>query len=176
MRYLTVRTAWGWIALAGSEKGLAALVLPRGEEEAALAALRNRIRASSWEVDPKGFGDLPGRLEAYFTGERVDFADSASLDWGCVTGFRRQVLSAVRLIPYGQTRSYGWLAEQSGRPRAWRAVGQALKANPWPVIVPCHRVIGKSGDLGGFSEGRETKARLLILEGARAVRPPKPGA
>ena len=82
-----------------------------------------------------------------------------------VTPFERAVLEAVRAIPWGETRSYAWVARQVGRPRATRAVGRALGANPVPVLVPCHRVVGARGDLVGFSAGTERKAALLAREG-----------
>jgi O-6-methylguanine DNA methyltransferase len=72
----------------------------------------------------------------------------------------------TREIPYGQTRSYGWLAARAGKPQAARAVGQAMAANPWPIIVPCHRVVSSNGHLGGYGGGLGMKERLLRLEGA----------
>lgn len=82
-----------------------------------------------------------------------------------LTPFQWKVLAAAMKIPFGETRSYKWIAEQIGRPKAVRAVGQALKRNPYPVIIPCHRVIGEDGTLGGYA-GRFTrkKARLLAAE------------
>ncbi len=84
-----------------------------------------------------------------------------------LTPFEWKVLKATLTIPLGQTRSYQWVAKKIGRPKAVRAVGQALKKNPYPVIIPCHRVIQVSGKLGGYSGrgGTEGKARLLTLEG-----------
>jgi methylated-DNA-[protein]-cysteine S-methyltransferase len=80
------------------------------------------------------------------------------------------VWEITRLIPYGETRSYAWVAEQIGQPRAVRAVGQALGKNPLPIIIPCHRVITSNGKLGGFGGGLEMKKRLLSLEAATAIR------
>ncbi|MCK4261940.1 MGMT family protein [bacterium] len=83
--------------------------------------------------------------------------------------FQRRVWEVVKTIPYGQTRSYKWVAEKSGNPKASRAVGQALKKNPIPGIIPCHRVIRSNGSLGGFSPfgGRRRKRGLLLSEGVR---------
>ena len=78
--------------------------------------------------------------------------------------FRRLVWEATRLIPYGETRSYGWVAKQIGKPHAARAVGQALGKNPFLIIVPCHRVIAGDGTLGGFGGGLEMKQTLLEME------------
>ncbi len=82
-----------------------------------------------------------------------------------MTDFQWQVLAAAMAIPLGETRSYKWVAQKIGRPRAVRAVGQALKKNPYPLIIPCHRVIKEDGSLGGYA-GRQThkKAKLLAVE------------
>jgi methylated-DNA-[protein]-cysteine S-methyltransferase len=82
------------------------------------------------------------------------------------TPFQKGVWEMVKTIPYGQTRTYKWVAEKIGNPEAFRAVGQALKKNPLPGIIPCHRVIRSDGKLGGFSKGLKEKARLLKLENA----------
>lgn len=164
MRYTTVKTAWGWVAAATGEHGLLALVLPHAAEEEAVNALFARVGTAGVGPDPTAFGDLPDRLVAYFRGERVSFAADA-IDWTGTTLFQREVLSAVRQIPYGEVRSYKWVAQCINRSRAFQAVGQALKANRLPVIIPCHRVIYQAGDLGGFREGHALKEHLLTLEG-----------
>lgn len=113
------------------------------------------------------FGDLPSRLVRYLDGERGMFNDS--LDLSDLTGFQRAVLEAARAIPYGEVMSYGWLAQQVGKPKAARAVGQALARNPVPIVVPCHRVVGGDGSLTGFSGGLKMKRRLLEIEGFAAA-------
>lgn len=163
MRYITVKTVWGWLAVAMGQRGLAALVLPQPEEEEAVAALRQKVGGAVLAPDSSAFGSLPERLKAYFAGEKVSFA-ADEIDWTGMTPFQREVLSAVRQIPYGEVRSYKWVAQCINRSRAYQAVGQALKANRLPVIIPCHRVVGQAGDLGGFSEGHAFKERLLALE------------
>ncbi len=80
------------------------------------------------------------------------------------TPFQRKVWNAVKAIPYGETRSYKWVAKKIGNPKAARAVGQALKRNPLLIIIPCHRVICSDGKLGGFSQGLKKKRELLKLE------------
>jgi methylated-DNA-[protein]-cysteine S-methyltransferase len=82
-----------------------------------------------------------------------------------LTPFQRKVLRVVRTIPYGETRSYKWVARKIGRPKAARAVGQALKKNPYLVIIPCHRVIRSNGKLGSYSKGTQKKRKLLKIEG-----------
>jgi len=103
-------------------------------------------------------------LRDYFAGQRVAFADE--LDLSRATVFQRGVWQLTRLIPYGETRSYGWVAERLGKAGAGRAVGQALGRNPLPVIIPCHRVVAKDGGLGGYSGGVAEKGYLLRLESA----------
>jgi methylated-DNA-[protein]-cysteine S-methyltransferase len=111
---------------------------------------------------PDSFGDLPMRLQRYFRGEPVEFGDSVNVEGA--TDFQRAVWDATRLIPYGQIRSYSWVAERVGKPGACRAVGNALARNPIPIVIPCHRVIASDGGLGGFTGGLDMKSRLLVLE------------
>lgn len=85
-----------------------------------------------------------------------------------VTPFARRVFRAVASIPLGEVRTYQWVAKKAGNPKAVRAVGQILKRNPYPLIIPCHRVVATGGGLGGYSRGVKTKAMLLDLE--RAIR------
>lgn len=115
--------------------------------------------------------ELGDRLNRYFAGQRVDFSD-IPLDGSLGTPFQRRVWEALRQIPYGETRSYGSLAEAIGLSGACRAVGNANGRNPWPIIVPCHRVIRRDGSLGGYSAegacgGPVIKRYLLELEGLR---------
>ena len=86
-------------------------------------------------------------------------------DLGSLTPFQRKVLEAVKTIPSGETRSYKWVAGRIGNPKAARAVGQSLKKNPYPGIIPCHRVIRSDGKLGGYSKGTQKKKKLLKKEG-----------
>ena len=111
---------------------------------------------------PPFFQDLMERLKAYFSGYEATFPDK--LDLSRATPFQCEVWEATRLIPYGETRSYAWIAGQIKKPGAFRATGQALGRNPFPVIVPCHRVLASNGALGGFTGGIEMKQYLLRLE------------
>ena len=81
-----------------------------------------------------------------------------------LTEFQKKVYEAVKQIPEGEVRTYGWVAEQIGNPKASRAVGNALNRNPYPIMIPCHRVVAKNG-LGGFSKGMKKKKKLLRREG-----------
>ncbi len=103
-----------------------------------------------------------GELTAYFRGEHSEFKQKVNLLQG--TDFEIEVWKALREIPYGETRSYKWVAEHISRPAAVRAVGQALSKNPVPIVIPCHRVIESDGSLGGYSAGINNKVRLLEIE------------
>ncbi len=104
-------------------------------------------------------------LERYLQGKTETF-DGVDLDFGNATEFRRRVWEAARLVPYGETTSYGGLAQRMGLPRGYsRAIGQALGANPVPIVVPCHRFLSSDGALGGFTGGLHWKRELLRLEG-----------
>ena len=101
-------------------------------------------------------------LMAYFNGEEICFRQETKFLTG--TDFERQVWSALNEIPFGETRTYKWIAEKIGRPSAARAAGGALSKNPIPVVIPCHRVIESDGSVGGYSSGVNRKIRLLDME------------
>ena len=166
LEYITFNTNMGWIGLVGSAKGLLRTTLPCCSAKEAEKQLGDKakgaIRSASF------FSDLTQCLRSYFSGQKVTFTDS--LDLSGATTFQRGVWEATRLIPYGETRSYIWVAEQIEKPKAARAVGQALARNPLPVIVPCHRVLNIDGKLGGFGGGVEMKRLLLSLEASTGSR------
>lgn len=112
------------------------------------------------------FNDVIAQLRAYFAGELREF-DISTKPSG--TDFQLRVWEALRTIPYGETRSYGEIARQIGKPSAVRAVGRANGANQIAVIVPCHRVIGANGTLTGYGGGLDRKEKLLHLEGVRTA-------
>jgi methylated-DNA-[protein]-cysteine S-methyltransferase len=117
---------------------------------------------------PSQYQVFARQLQLYAQGKPVVWR--VPLDFSSGTEFQRAVWNAMRNIPHGQTRSYGWLAERVKNPRAYRAVGSACGVNPLPVVVPCHRVVAGDGSLGGFSGGLNRKRRLLALEaGKRAA-------
>ena len=118
------------------------------------------------ELDPTPFTEVIRQLEEYFAGRRAEFDLPITL---IGTPFQRTVWTALREIPYGETVSYGQLAERIGRPGATRAVGLANGRNPICIIVPCHRVVGVTGDLTGYSGGLERKQHLLNFERLRAA-------
>ncbi len=101
------------------------------------------------------------QLEAYFQGRLLNFTIPLKMSG---TPFQYHIWQQTQNIPFGQTASYKWLAEKSGRPRAYRAVGQAMHRNPIPIIVPCHRVISTAGNLTGYAYGLKMKQYLLDHE------------
>lgn len=158
--YVTFSTDMGWIGILGSARGLLRTTLPQSSSQEALELLGDRVNYATWSPDP--FNELIERLRKYFGGYQAAFPDR--LDLSAATSFQRGVWEATRCIPYGETRSYGWVANHIKRAGAARAVGQALGKNPLAIIVPCHRVIASDGGLGGFGGGLEMKRRLLFLE------------
>ena len=160
LKYITFNSDVGWLGILGSVKGLRCVTLPQHSAQEAHQLLGDRVNHAAWS--PHLFDDLIQRLRIYFGAHKVNFPDE--LDLSGVTPFQRQVWEITRLIPYGETRSYSWVAEQIGKPGAVRAVGQALARNPLPVIIPCHRVVGNDAKLGGYSGGVEMKKYLLYLE------------
>lgn len=139
--------------LAGHARSLSVIGFPRGD--------RARGPDPSWTRDDAPFEEAARQLREYFDGTRRRF-DLDLEPSGTV--FQRAVLDALLTIPYGETRSYADIALQIGRPRAVRAVGAANGRNPLPIVIPCHRVIGKDRSLTGFGGGLETKRYLLDLE------------
>ncbi len=158
VNYVIFDTAAGWIGISASARGLLRTTLPQSSMQKACQIVG--AEHATWS--PHLFEDVTLRLKSYFRGHEVKFTDS--LDLSPASAFQRQVWEATRLIPYANTRSYGWVAEQIGKPEAARAVGQALARNPLPIIIPCHRVLTRSGELGGFSGGLKMKKHLLRLE------------
>lgn len=163
LRYTSFKTDPGWVGMLISPRGIAKLSLPQATEKTALDELE--LGPDAVRVSFERFDELVSRIREYFRGKQIDFADKLDTSEG--TAFQRSVWSTCRTIPYGQTRTYAWIAEQIGKPRASRAVGNALGKNPLPIIVPCHRVLASDGGLGGFKGGLPTKKMLLKLEGIK---------
>jgi len=159
-KYVVFESAMGWVGILASAKGLMGTTLSQRSAQEALQLLGKGVNQAT--CSPLLFDDLVERFRAYFSGRKVVFDDE--LDLSEATVFQGQVWETTRLIPYGETRSYRWVAERVNRPRAVRAVGQALSRNPLLIIVPCHRVVTSDGKLGGFRGGVEIKRRLLNLE------------
>jgi len=162
MSYTIVDTELGRLGLVGSTAGLRRIVLPQPSQQSVLQLIMEGMPGAI--ADPSPFGDLAHRLKRYLKGEQVAFDDE--LDLSGATPFRCAVWQATRAIPYGKTKSYGWVAQQIGKPKAFRAVGQALAKNSLPIVVPCHRVVSKDSSLRGFGGGLAMRKRLLEIEAA----------
>lgn len=158
--YAIFNTPAGRVGILGSAAGLRRVTLP-GRSSGDIRRLLG-VSTNQAALSPDRFHSLMERLGAYFAGNKEAFPDR--LDLSAATGFQRAVWEATRLIPYGETRSYAWVAEQVKKPKAARAVGQALGRNPMPVVIPCHRVLASNGGPGGFSGGLAMKRHLLLLE------------
>ena len=159
LKYITFNTDLGWVGILGSARGLLRTTLPQRSAHAVCQLLGSGINYATWA--PHLFDDLVERFKVYFRGHRTTFPDE--LDQAGATAFQCEVWGITRLIPYGEIRSYAWVAEKIKKPMAVRAVGQALGRNPLPVIVPCHRVVASDG-VGGYSGGLGWKSYLLNLE------------
>lgn len=166
VRYTLLRTALDPLLAVAGPSGLARLeFLPRAWEyhTHAHASARQLFGADCpVKEDDGSFAQLSDQLAEYFVGRRQAF--TLDLD-PHGTDFDRRVWNQLLKIPYGKLRTYGEVARSLRKPQAMRAVGQAAGRNPLPILVPCHRVIGRGGSLVGFAGGIDTKARLLRLEG-----------
>jgi len=161
--FIVFRTKLGWMGLVGNERGVQRIYLP----EPFRADLEERI-TGEFPGSREGshvLGEAKKEILEYFDGKRKKF--ELPLDLSCATLFQQKVYHSMLEIPFGQVRTYRWLAEKIGNPRGLRAVGNANGKNRWPLVVPCHRIVGSDGRLTGFSApgGLELKAELLRLEG-----------
>ena len=158
--YAGLETPLGVMWAAASEKGIVQFNMSN-DREGFLKELRARIKAEYIE-DTSRFKSLKAELDRYFKGEKFVFKGPFDMRG---TPFQVAVWKAIYSIPYGKLTSYGGIAEQIGRPKAVRAVGNAVGDNPMGLIVPCHRVVWGNGGIGGFSGGLEWKRKLLKQEG-----------
>lgn len=161
-------TAIGRCGLAWGAAGLTGVQLPEAAPGATWARLRKRYPDLAERAPPPEMDLAADRIASLLAGGRDDLADIA-LDLTATAPFNRRVYEIARAIRPGETSTYGQVAKAMGEPGAVRAVGKALGDNPWPIVVPCHRVLGADGRMGGFSAdgGAQTKARLLTIEKAR---------
>lgn len=160
------RTPWGWMGLSETIKGIDAVVLPKPSRRAVLSELR-LSSARLWErrSSPR-LREAQTQLTGYLSGTRRSF--DLPLDLSRGTSFRQRVWRTLRRIPYGRLRSYQWVAARVGGKQYARAVGNAVGANPMPIVIPCHRIVAQDMSLGGYSGGLPTKRKLLALEGTLA--------
>jgi methylated-DNA-[protein]-cysteine S-methyltransferase len=159
--YRTVDSPVGTLLLAATDQGVVRVAYQLEHHDQVLQTLAERVSPRILYA-PRRLDQVARQLAEYFEGERREFV--LPLDFRLAHGFRREVLSRLRMINYGRTESYSQVAAATGHPRAVRAVGTACATNPLPVIVPCHRVLRSDGKLGGYIGGLQTKAALLSLE------------
>ena len=150
--YQYLDTFVGKLLICGTEKGITTISFPKGQ---------NYEPDKKWKEKPECFKEAVRQLELYFDGKLRHFSLALILKG---TVFQMKAWNVLMKIPYGQTMSYKDVAEKIGSPKAARAVGGAAGKNPIPIIIPCHRVIGSDGKLGGFGGGPDVKAALLELE------------
>jgi methylated-DNA-[protein]-cysteine S-methyltransferase len=160
--YTTTDSPFGTLLLAQTPRGLIRLGLPNQDSDELLADLARRVSPRMLEA-PAALDETRRELDLYFEGKLDSF--DLPLDWQLSRGFGLRVLRAIAAIPYGETRDYTEIATRAGNERAVRAAGTACGRNPIPLVVPCHRVLRRSGGLGGYGGGQPMKRALLELEG-----------
>jgi len=161
LRYSTLETPHGTVWFAAGEEGLKFLLLRYFNDRRVIQELR-KAREARLVRDDRALRSFAAQLKSYFEGKRVPF--DVDLDLSTGTRFQQAVWRAVRRVPYGTLVSYKRIAREVGSVSAARAVGNALAANPIPIVVPCHRVIRADGALGGFTGGIRWKKKLIELE------------
>jgi len=161
--YAVLVTPVGTLVAAATQQGLVRLAYEddNGGVDAILDRLAQRVSPRILEA-PARLDQVRRELEEYFTGHRTAF--DVEVDWTLTSRFGREVLRACAAIPFGSTATYAELAAQAGSPNGSRATGNALGANPVPIVVPCHRVLRTGGGLGGYTGGLHRKEALLAVE------------
>lgn len=164
--YAIVPSPLGDLLAAVTPRGLVTTGYVEAGLDSQLERLARRISPRVLEA-PARLDDVRRELDEYFEGARRSF--DVPLDWSLVSpGFGRKVLQATARIPFGDASTYAEIAARAGSPKAMRATGNALGANPMPIVVPCHRVLRSGGGLGGYTGGLDRKRFLLGLEGVSA--------
>ena len=160
------QTPWGWMGVSETTKGIDAVVLPKASRQAVLSELQPASAALLDGQVSSRLREARAQLIDYLAGTRKSF--DLSLDLSRGTSFQRKVWRTLRRVSYGRLRSYQWVAVRVGGRQYARAVGNAVGANPMPIVIPCHRIVAQDASLGGFSGGLPTKRKLLTLEGTLA--------
>ena len=161
--YATFKSPIGEILATRTDRGLNFIAFPKNRWQKFFSALKKDEKVIL-VPDNKKFAKLKNDLKTYFLGRKVQFKERFDLKGG--TDFQKKVWQAMQRIPFGQTRSYGWLAKQVGGKNRARAAGAACGSNPIPILIPCHRVIREDGGLGGYGGGLGIKKKLLKIEGS----------
>ena len=160
--YATLDSPVGDLLVAGTRRGLVRIAFGGVPHDKVLVELAEDVSPRVLE-SPARLDAIRRELDEYFEGRRTDF--DVALDWRLSHGFMRRVLRNTARIPFGQVSTYKAMAAAAGSPRGARAAGNALGANPIPIVVPCHRVLHSGGGLGGYGGGLDRKEFLLKLEG-----------
>jgi methylated-DNA-[protein]-cysteine S-methyltransferase len=161
--YAPVDSPFGTLHAATTRHGLVCLAFPEESLDTFLERLARKLSPRIVE-SPASLDTVRRELDDYFAGHRRTF--DLALDWALITPFARRVLRMTAAIPYGGYLSYAEVAAEAGSPRGARAAGNALGANPIPIVIPCHRVLHSGGGIGGYGGGLDRKRYLLKLEGA----------
>jgi len=162
-RAIIFGSPWGWMGISESAKGIRSIVLPKRSKRAVECELREQSNEPMLQEQSPSLEAARRQLLDYLTGRRKSFDLPLDLTGG--TTFQRQVWRTLQRVPYSKLRSYRWIAARVGGPQYARAVGNAVGANPLPIVIPCHRIVAHDASLGGFSGGLPMKRKLLGLEG-----------
>ncbi len=160
--YTRLDSPVGRLLLAATPAGLVRIAYLDGDEEETILAEVAALVSPRMLAAPRRLDQPRRELEEYFDGRRRRF--ELELDWRLLSAFGRRVLRAAAAIPYGSVSTYKRVATEAGSPRGFRAAGNALSANPLPIVLPCHRVLQSGGGLGGYTGGLQRKRLLLGLE------------
>jgi methylated-DNA-[protein]-cysteine S-methyltransferase len=160
--YAELDSPLGPLLAAVTDRGLVRLAYDGERADEVIEDLARRVSPRVLEVRRR-LDPVARELEEYFEGRRQGF--DFPVDWTLTHGFTRRVLQATAKIPFGQVETYKDVAGHAGSPRGYRAAGNALGANPIPIVVPCHRVVASGGKLGGYTGGVDRKLKLLAVEG-----------
>jgi methylated-DNA-[protein]-cysteine S-methyltransferase len=156
------QTQWGWMGISETSKGIDAVVMPQASRQALLSELpADSVELLEGRASSR-LREAQAQLIDYLDGARQSFDLPLDLSGG--TSFQQQVWRTLLSISYGRLRSYQWVAMRVGGSHYARAVGNAVGANPMPIIIPCHRIVAHDGSIGGFSCGLPLKRKLLTLE------------
>lgn len=170
--FTVFETAIGFCGIVWSDRGIAGVQLPESTASATRARMLLRFAGAADTTPPPGVTQAIDAIRSLLLGEATDLS-AIELDMDRIPAFERSVYDVARTIAPGRTLTYGDVAARVGTPKDARAVGQALGRNPFPIVVPCHRVVASDGRMHGFSGtgGVKTKLRLLQIEGWRATEP-----
>lgn len=160
---LIFKSSWGWIGISESANGIDGIALPKQSKQAIEQTLRDQSREPFRAASSSRLEAARDQLLDYLAGNRNTFDVPLDLSQG--TSFQRRVWRTLQRVPFGKLRSYQWIAARVGGRQYARAVGNAVGANPLPIVIPCHRIVAQDASLGGFSGGLSMKRKLLSLEG-----------